>query len=333
MGIYFFYGDEDYLIDKEILKHKSKLDANFSAMNYVVHDSLSFPELTNVLRSQPMMFGKMIIVINTHKLMSEANKRTSLLSVSLEDQQLKEIESALDGNVQNFNDSLDIFFVEKYEKDDKKKKPDTRRKIFKILSKYNTKEFSSIPVYKVNELTAVINDMAKDRGLKILADASGLLIDNKGNNLREFELELDKLLIFAYPEKTITKSMVAEICDSNQDLFNLTDFILAQNYGRAILELRKLLETNYPLKILATLQTILKKWIYIKLYSGKKSYKDIGQKVGMHEYVVQKTLEKMKNVKLKSLVDLKLNITNAEYRIKTGQALKPEEELENAIIK
>ena len=333
MGVYFFYGDEDYLIDQELKKYRDTLDVNFSAMNYTVYDSLSFPELMAVIRTQPMMFGKMMIVINTRKLISESGKRESLLSVSLEDEQLEELESALNGNIENCNDTLDIFFVEKYEKDDKTKKPDTRRKIYKILSKYPTQNFPVIATYKTAELTNIINSMAKKIGVKIQPDAAGLLIESKGNNLREYERELDKLQLLAYPETTITKSMVEEICESNEDLFNLTDYILAGNYGKAVTELRKLMETNYPLRILATLQTMLKKWIYMKLHSGKKSFKDIGVKVGMHEYVVQKTLEKMKNVNLKGLVDLRKNITEAEYRIKSGQSLDPEKELENAIIK
>ena len=333
MGVYFFYGDEDYLIEQELKKYRDALDKNFSAMNYNVYDSLSFPELIAVIRTQPMMFGKMMIVINTRKLLGGSGKRESLLSVTLEDEQLEELQSALEGNIENCGNAPDIFFIEKYEKDDKTKKPDTRRKIYKILSKYNLKEFPSIPTYRTSELTNIINSMAKKRGIKIQADASALLIESKGNNLREYELELDKLQLLAYPETTVTRAMVEEICDSNEDLFNLTDYIMTGNYGKALTELRKLLETNHPLKIMAALQTMLKKWIYMKLYSGKKSFKDIGIKVNMREYAVQKTLEKLNKIKLKGLVDLRKNLTKAEYRIKTGQAINPEEELENAVIK
>ena len=40
MGIYFFYGDEDYLLDNELKKYSSKLDKNFVGMNYKVFDNL-----------------------------------------------------------------------------------------------------------------------------------------------------------------------------------------------------------------------------------------------------------------------------------------------------
>lgn len=328
MGIYFFYGNEDYLIDKELKKFRDKLDKNFSEMNYVVYDSLTYLDLISVLRTQPMMFGKMMIVINTRKLFSVGMKRESLLSYALEDNQIKEIESALESN----NDMLDIFFVEKYLKDDDKKKPDTRRKIYKVLSKYTTQEFASIPTYRTTELSNIITTMAKEKKIKITPDAIIKLIELKENNIREFDTELDKLQIFAYPEKTITKSMVDQICTSNQDLFKLTDLIMKKQYGEALFELKQMLNTSHPLEILAPLQTMLKKWIFIKLNYKNMSGDEIARKIGMNPYQVKITHEKLKNTKAKDLVDLRLRVTKAEYNIKTGHVYSPQEELENAII-
>ena len=62
MGVYFFYGDEEYLIDKELEKYRAKLDKNFSEMNYSVYEKLDYADLISVLRTQPMMFGKMMMV-------------------------------------------------------------------------------------------------------------------------------------------------------------------------------------------------------------------------------------------------------------------------------
>lgn len=334
MGVYFFYGDEEYLINKELKKYRDKLDKNFSEMNYAVYDRLSYVDFVSVLRTQPMMFGKMMIVINTHELFGSGQKGESLLSASLDDNQIEEIESALFGNVENNNETVDIFFVEKYSKDDKKKKPDSRRKIFKVLSKYESKSFESIPTYKTAELGALIQQMAKEKKLKLEHSAVESLIMSKGNDLRAFDIELDKLGVYAYPETVITKKMVDEICASTEDIFNLTDNLMIGDKGKALLELKKLLITKHPLQIISVLQTMLKQWVFMKLNAGKMTNKEIGDKLGrMHEYRVKLALEKMRKVKVKTLIDLKNNITEAEYRIKTGQVFSPEEELENAIIR
>ena len=328
MGIYFFYGDEDYLIDKELKKFRDKLDKNFSEMNYVVYDELTYTDLISVLRTQPMMFGKMMIVINTRKLFSTGRNRESLLSASLDDNQIKEIESALENN----NDMLDIFFVEKYTDNDKTKKPDSRRKIYKVLSKYTTQNFQTIPTYKTTELSNIINSMAKEKKVKLTSDAVIKLIESKGNNLREYDKELEKLQLLAYPETTITKTMVEDMCSSNQDLFKLTDYVMQKEYGNALSELRQLLITSHPLEILVPLQTMLKKWIFIKLNHKTMSNDEIGQRIGMNPYAIKPILEKLKHTQAKDLVDLRCRLAKTEYNIKTGQVYSPEEELENAII-
>ena len=67
MAVYFYYGDEDFNIEQAINEKKNKLDKNFLAMNYKRVDNPDFPTLINVLRTQGMMFGNMLIVINCTK--------------------------------------------------------------------------------------------------------------------------------------------------------------------------------------------------------------------------------------------------------------------------
>ncbi len=318
MAIYFFYGDEDYLIDEELKSYRSKLDSNFSAMNYTVYDNPSYPDLIAALRTQPMMFGKLMIVINCDK----------LLSSSLEDSQIKEIESALEGNTEN----LDIFFVAKYPRNEGKK-PDSRKKIYKVISKYNTKEFPTIKTYKTAELINWINKEAKKHSITLDNNAANILIEQIGNNLREFAIELEKLALLAYPEKKITSDMVKKICISNQDLFNFTDYIMKNDKGKALKELQLLLDKKHPLEILAATQTMLRKWILIKLKSSTMPPSEISKLVGQHEFVVKQTIQKLKNTQLKNLVHLKESLTDAEYKIKSGASLDIISEVENAIIR
>lgn len=327
MGISFFYGDEDYLIDLEIKKMKSALDSNFSGMNFAEYtynekdkrNGIGFSDLIPILRTQPMMFGKMLIVLNCR----------NLLSATLDDSQLKEISDALENN----NGSIDICFVAKYTKDDKTKKPDSRRKIFKILSKYDNKEIKTIPTYETAKLTEWINKFAKEKGLTVPQDVAFEMIESIGNNLRQFNTELDKLQLIAYPETKITKEMIKEICISNEDLFNLTDYLIADKKGDALLEMRKLLVNKHPLELLAPLQTMIKKWIILKIYSKKVSAFELTKMTGFKEGAIRANLAKLKNISVKSLVTLRENLTNAEYKIKTGQSIDPAEELENAIIR
>ena len=133
--------------------------------------------------------------------------------------------------------------------------------------------------------------------------------------------------------RSVTSKMVREMCISNEDLFAFSDFLLANEKDRAILEYRKLLDTKYPLEILSTLQTLSRRWIILKAKGASLSPMELSRLTGMHEYVVKLNLQKLKKTNLKDLVRLKENITNAEYRIKSGLALDVEKEVENALFK
>lgn len=318
MSVYFFYGDEDYNIEQEIEKLKKRLDKNFLEMSFKTYDNPKFPDLISILRTQPMMFGKMLIVINCLEYFSK----------TFEDKEIKEIEKALDDN----NENLDIVFVAQLPRDNTKKL-DSRKKFFKLLAKQHSKECPQIPTYKTAELESWIIKEGKNRGIKFEKDALTAVISQIGNNLRQIAGELDKLKLFAYPKDTVTAAMVREICISNEDLFAFSDFLMENEKDRALLEYRKLLDTRYPLEILSTLQTMLRRWIILKARGQNYSSTELSRMTGMHEYVVKLTMQKLKKNNLEDLVKLKENITEAEYRIKSGLAPDVEKEVENALFR
>ena len=320
MAVYFFYGDEDFNIDLEIERMKSKLNQDFIAMNFQNLDSPEYSELITALRTPPMMFGEMLIVINAEKyFLSQKN--------FFEDKELEDIEDALKNNPE----SLNIVFSVKLPRDEGKKL-DTRRKLYKIISQYNSQEFSCFKTYKVAEISAWIKNRAKQKDLSIKDDATELLIEQIGNNLRQFDGELDKLKLIAYPEKTITKKMVEDIAISNQDLFNITELIMKNQKDKALLEFKKLTDKKHPLEILSAIQTMLRKWILLKTKTGQSSL-ELSKLTGMHEFVVKQTLTKLKNTKASDLVKLKQNLFNVEYKIKSSEVLDIISEVECALIR
>lgn len=317
MSVYFFYGDEEYSIEQAINEKKKLLDKNFSAMNFKTYDNPSFTDLISILRTTPMMFGKMLIVLNC----------LDYFSKSFEDSQNKQIEEALS----LVSEDVDIVFTAILPRNEGKKL-DSRRKLFKLLSKQNAQEFKTIPTYKVDEITSWINKYARKIGIKVEQDASLTLIEQIGNNLREFVNELDKLKLAVYPEKIVTKNDVKVNCITNEDLFNFTDYLMTNKTDLALLEFRKLLQKKHELEIMSALQTMLRKWILIKLNEKKISTFEISKLTGMHEFVIQKNMQKMKNHSLRDLIKLKQNLIDAEYKIKSGQALDTKEVIEYAII-
>ena len=321
MAVYFYYGEEDFNIDLAVDKLKSKLNKDFLAMNLQNIDNPEYTDLITALRTPPMMFGDMLIVINCDKYFSSQKNY-------FEDAELEDIEDALTNNPETLN----IVFVYKLPRGENKK-PDSRRKLFKILSKFNVQEFEPFKTYQTDEISSWIKKHAKSKDLTIENDACSLLIEQIGNDLRQFDVELEKLKLIAYPENKITKKMVSDIAISNQDLFNITDLIMKNQKDKALLEFKKLTDKKHPLEILSAIQTMLRKWIIIKTKSPSLSVFELSKLTGQHEFVVKQTQTKLKNTSTADLVNLKQNLYDAECRIKSGEVLDVSSEVEFAIIR
>ena len=206
MAVYFFYGDEDYNIEQAVENLKKGLDKNFAAMNYKTFDNPPFVDLMDAIRAQGMMFGKMLTVINCKNYFGkptkdkEDDKQDEESKSSFNDKQLKELEDALE----SVTDNHDIAFTVIMPRNENKK-VDSRKKLFKILSKYNSQEF---PTFCMNykgkqDLANWIKKTAKNKGITAGQDVIDILIEQIGNNLRELDMELEKLKLLAYPNKIL----------------------------------------------------------------------------------------------------------------------------------
>ncbi|MEI8128287.1 MAG: DNA polymerase III subunit delta [bacterium] len=241
---------------------------------------------------------------------------------------MEELSNALENNIE----SLCIIFRAILPRNEGKK-VDSRRKIYKIITKSaQMQEFATFRTYKTEDISNWINKEGKKHEITFEKEAALALIEQIGNNLRQLSQEIEKLKLLAYPKTTITKKMVKEICISNEDLFGFADFLLKGNKGQALLEFQKLLEKKHPLEILAAVQTMLRRWIIMKSKSKEMSMFEISKLTGQHEFVIKTTLEKMKDTPLKDLVALKQNLLQAEYKIKSGQSINHIDEVELALF-
>lgn len=321
--IYFFYGDEEFNISNKIKEFKSKLDKDFVEMSYKYFNNPKFPDLISAIKSQPMMFGKMLVEINCLGYLSGKSSDDK----SFDDKQFKQLAEALDCSSEN----VDVVFTAQIPPDSQKK-IDKRKKIFKLLSKYNAQEFNQIPSYKTAELEGWIKQQAKSKDLKISDEVAGAILFQVGSNLRMLDSELEKLKIYA-GKSPVTKEMIKEICVTNEDLFVFIDYLVEGNKSKALLEYQKLLAKKHPLEILSVLHTLLHGRIQIKAYSSKHSPDEIAKIINMHPFRVKMEIQKLKNISLKDLVKLKKNLTDAEYKIKSGQSnLDIDKEIEYAIL-
>ena len=122
MPLYFLWGDEDYLIEKALIDVKKKiLGDNINALNYRSVDNPSFSLFSELLRTNSMMFGDSIIQIKCPKFFL-----TSKGEQKLDDKQTQELISGLN----NISQGVHIILICPTPRGEKKK-PDSRKKLFK----------------------------------------------------------------------------------------------------------------------------------------------------------------------------------------------------------
>lgn len=321
--IYFIYGQEDFLIELELQKLKSKIvDKAFVSTNYRVYNNPKYQELIDILRTPSLMFGNVLAVVNCEKYFFDTKGK-----VSFEDKEIKEIEKTLE----TLSESLHIAFVCKVDRDSLKK-VDTRRKFFKILSKYGqTFEFPEFKPYQ-KELAVWIQKQVKSKDLIMASDVVQFLIERLGTNLRVIDNELDKLKLAVYPSKSVKKDDIKNICTSTEDIFLLADYILKGQKDLALLEFKKLCTNKHYLEILAVLQTNFTKLASMKIDSLNHNSFEIAAKTKLPEFIVKKQLEKLKKVPMDRLVQIRKNLLEAEYRVKTGEIAFYELPVELALL-
>ena len=320
MTVFLFYGQEEYLIDKEIKKLKGELlDASFMSMSYKVFDNPTFEELLACVQSAPLMFGNTLSVIYLDKYLFSNS--------AFDDKQIE----ALDFALKNINNATNIIFVGKVSRE-KYKKPDTRKKLYKTISKYaQVREFIQYPSY-AKELPPIIVKIAKEKDLTISTDSINTLIEQLGTNLTLIDSEIEKLKIAIHPNKTITTDAIKKYCFSTEDIFMLADLIVQGNKNEILRQYNQLLEKRLPVEILGALQNNLAFYIYIKYHEKSMSPQEIGAKQNKHEFVIKKTIDKLKPISLKKLIEIKEEVTKAEYKIKSGQTTDGETILELAML-
>ena len=328
-NLFFFWGQEDFLINSEIEKLKEKfIDKNFETMSYKKLYEPSFEDVINAVKAVPMMFGNVMHVIDVNKFfLSSAKSDEGEDKTSIDDWALKQFEEAL-ANKQEKN----IVVLRCIIPLDSKKKVDTRKKLYKITSKYaKEKQF---PLYRDFDkpLPAVISEIGNKYGLKLSNQVIKVIIEQIGTYLGTVNSELQKLAITIYPETSPKIEDIQNICTKKDDVFTILEKVFSGNKDKALFELKKVLEKSSIQEVMGAIQYSLRNLTLIKLYFKKLGKSGVAQKMHIPEFIIEKNYNMTSNISGTELLNLKNRLLKAEYSMKTGDCVNPETALEMALM-
>lgn len=323
MPAYLFWGEEKFNLENEVKKLRNELlEPGWESLNHKLLDEPEVSDLVDTLRTLPMAFGNILIEVKATSFFMRDKKK-----LSSSDALMKKFIDVLE----NLNEKVHVLFVCPIP-EGSGKKIDSALKLTKTLAKVGeVKEFPAFKSYQEKELTAWITKRATEKKVKITSDAALTLLQNTGPELRKLDTELEKLKLHAHPEKQISKNHVLALCSNHENIFTLADCWVQNDKSKVAQELSKLLEKDHPIRIIATLQTVVKRWLKIKLESKTKDAFEISKLVNLHKFVVEQDIKKLKSVSEGQLITFRNKLTEAEFKIKSGE-IEAELALELAMI-
>jgi DNA polymerase-3 subunit delta len=180
----------------------------------------------------------------------------------------------------------------------KTKKLDKRKRFSKqMIAK---KVLTTFAQPKPFEMTAWIDQIAKDVGVIVDRDGKGSLIEAIGCNLSQVHQELEKLQLYIYPETTVQKKHVdAMVLKTNgDDVFAFTDQVINRDLKKAYPTLAHLMEEGtVPLVLLSMLVRHYR--ILLKIHDGinrRLPSAQLGGFAGIPPFLLQRYLDQTKKL-------------------------------------
>ena len=210
----------------------------------------------------------------------------------------------------NTNDII-IFYEEKVDK---------KTSLYKFLFKNSDKfEFGEL---NNNELKKWAQEYIKKNNAKIELIALEELLMQAKPNLWQLSSELDKLLAY---NKNITLENVQKLTSANFDdnIFNLTDAIGINDKATSLELINKQLESGVqPLYLLSMIIRQFRILLQIKEAVQNQSYPNfslIAKEIGLHPFVVQKSISQTNKYSFKEIESKLLNLQNIDLQLKSSK--------------
>ncbi len=299
--VYYFYGDEDLLIEEAVTAIKRKyLSAGFESMNLHVYEgnSLDVVEAVGVANTMPAFSEMRVVVIAGAESMKAAEQKAMLAYV-------KEPSPS----------TALIFFARTY-------KVNKTAALFKYInSKRWAKLFKEL---SGDEAARWAENYAAQSDKRLSGTAAKRLIGITGTRLRDLRAELDKLVSYVgaadiIEERDVEQSAL-QIKDDNS--FDLADAMAARKLGAA-LALLKALSGEEPLMVIGALGWHFRQLLRVKSLSadaggGLDPYK-LSARLRVSGARVRRYLAGCRNYSEAELLTVIKRLGAADTAIKTGQ--------------
>lgn len=302
-SIYYFYGDERYLIDKYLKKAvdhllPEKLDGiNYDILNY---QEVGISKIINDANTIPFMGTIKIIVVKNSELLNKEKQHTS--------QEIKKMEEY----IANPNPSCILIFL-----GEENVKYVSRNKIALLLKNSPQGRLLESKKLKGMELRNWINSYLKKNEVQVSPEVMEILMMIGEKGLYNLQSELEKLILSGQG-KNISKEQAQDLLTLTPEgkIFELTDAIINKQGEKALRLLDEYFAAREQAIVLrAMLISSFRRMIIVKgaLEEGYvkavfKEYLDTKS-----DFLIDKTIRQVKNIPSGELIEIYNDLYNLEF--------------------
>jgi DNA polymerase-3 subunit delta len=300
--VYFFYGDETFLMEREVKRFIDTLvpaDVADFNLDILYGADRKGQEIAAAAQTLPMFAERRLVVVKRSEGLTEADYE------------------ALTEYLRDPSPTTCLLFVGK--------KPDLRRKFFLELKK--TGELVEFKPPYENQLPAFVSAEAALAGTRIAPEAVELLIALSGTNLQELASQIEKLAGYAGAGKTITLEAVREVAsDTRADtVFDLANALGEKSLGPALRKLQTVLRDGQaPIFVLNMLTRHFRQlWQLRELMARKVPKAELGRAIGLRsDYFLPGLMKQSGNFTLIEFKDTFERFYETDSALKSSR-LKP----------
>lgn len=227
-------------------------------------------------------------------------------------------------NIENLNDDKKTTHLINY-----LDSPNNNNLLILTTTKFNgTKKINKTLKEKTNFIklesdpNTVIKNLLKD--YKLEPGVINKISIYSNNNLDIIKTECDKLINYK-EDKNITvddveKLVVKHLGDSSNIIFDLVKYISSSDKKRALEQYKLLQEYNIDdIGLIGLIESQLRLLEQVSIYKKEGLYKDeIASKLNIHPYRIQKTMELLSSTNITSINNLIKNLSEIDYKVKSG---------------
>lgn len=300
-----FYGEEKLLIDEAVEHIKSKLNKDYKDLNYscLKDKEIQLSEAVRGLMSVPFMDKFRIIHIKNDDLLNREHQGNK-----------KDLDSFFDYLQNPVSSSVLIIETLKLDKRNKIYKAVSRNFNVRQFGKLDYKEFSLWTKQRFEKYGAVISKSDLNYFVKIC----GYEFKDGGIDLLAADSEIKKII--SSGRDKIDKSVIDEVLSRNYEsnIFAYIDALFLGNGKEVCRQLENLMYNNSSaVYIISMIERQI--GIMLSLFLTENLKSDVSKQLGLHPYVVKKTLSLIKRMSYEKLLELYNFVYDMDFRIKTGR--------------